>query len=74
MFRHPQQPPPHCSAHALAIAGASIAAENDATEPQLIGDLWGWESPKQAAVYGKKATASAFPATPCTTWCRQTVS
>lgn len=45
---------PHCSAHGLRKAGATIAAENGATEHQLMA-LYGWESPKQAAVYTRKA-------------------
>ncbi|HYG87859.1 MAG TPA: site-specific integrase [Azospirillum sp.] len=45
---------PHCSAHGLRKAGATIAAENGATEHQLMA-IYGWESPKQAALYTKKA-------------------
>lgn len=45
---------PQCSAHGLRKAGATIAAENGATEHQLMA-IYGWESPKQAAVYTKKA-------------------
>jgi integrase len=45
---------PHCSAHGLRKAGATIAAENGATEHQLMA-MYGWESPKQAAVYTRKA-------------------
>ncbi|MGE5515117.1 MAG: tyrosine-type recombinase/integrase [Bacteroidota bacterium] len=44
----------HCSAHGLRKAGATIAAENGATEHQLMA-IYGWESPKQAATYTKKA-------------------
>ncbi|MBR9970875.1 tyrosine-type recombinase/integrase [Magnetospirillum sulfuroxidans] len=44
----------HCSAHGLRKAGATIAAENGATEHQLMA-IYGWESPKQAALYTKKA-------------------
>ena len=44
----------HCSAHGLRKAGATIAAENGATEHQLMA-MFGWESPKQAALYTKKA-------------------
>lgn len=43
-----------CSAHGLRKAGATIAAENGATEHQLMA-IFGWESPKQAAVYTRKA-------------------
>ncbi|WP_193370089.1 tyrosine-type recombinase/integrase [Pelagibius marinus] len=45
---------PHCSAHGLRKAGATIAAENGATEHQLMA-IYGWESPKQAALYTRKA-------------------
>jgi integrase len=45
---------PNCSAHGLRKAGATIAAENGATEHQLMA-IYGWESPKQAALYTKKA-------------------
>ena len=43
-----------CSAHGLRKAGATIAAENGATEHQLMA-IYGWESPKQAAIYTRKA-------------------
>jgi integrase len=45
---------PHCSAHGLRKAGATIAADNGATEYQLMA-IYGWESTKQANVYTKKA-------------------
>lgn len=45
---------PHCSAHGLRKAGATIAADNGATEYQLMA-IYGWESPKQAALYTRKA-------------------
>ena len=45
---------PQCSAHGLRKAGATIAAENGATEFQLMA-IYGWESPKQAAIYTRKA-------------------
>ena len=44
----------HCSFHGLRKAGATIAAENGATEHQLMA-IYGWESPKQAAIYTRKA-------------------
>ena len=43
-----------CSAHGLRKAGATIAATNGATEHQLMA-IYGWDSPKQAAVYTRKA-------------------
>ncbi len=46
---------PHCSAHGLRKAGADSAAENGATEHQLMA-IFGWTSPKQAARYTKKAS------------------
>lgn len=45
---------PHCSAHGLRKAGASIAAENGATENQLMA-IFGWETSKEAARYTKTA-------------------
>ncbi len=44
----------HCSAHGLRKAGATIAAENGATEHQLMA-IFGWASPKQAARYTRAA-------------------
>ncbi len=45
----------HCSAHGVRKAGATIAAENGATEHQLMA-LFGWESPKQAGHYTRKVS------------------
>ena len=45
---------PHCSFHGLRKAGATIAAENGATEHELMA-IFGWDSPKQAALYTKAA-------------------
>ena len=45
---------PQCSAHGLRKAGATIAADNGATEYQLMA-IYGWDSPKQAALYTRKA-------------------
>lgn len=45
---------PQCSAHGLRKAGATIAADIGATEHQLMA-IFGWESPKQAALYTRKA-------------------
>lgn len=41
---------PDCSAHGLRKAGATIAAENGATDRQLMA-LYDWTSEKQANVY-----------------------
>jgi integrase len=41
---------PHCSAHGLRKAGAIRAAENGATDRQLMA-LYDWTSEKQANVY-----------------------
>jgi integrase len=38
----------HASAHGLRKAGAAIAAENGATERQLMA-IFGWSTPKEAA-------------------------
>jgi len=45
---------PQCSAHGLRKAGATIAAENGASEMELAA-IFGWTDPKQAAVYTRKA-------------------
>jgi len=45
---------PHCSAHGLRKAGATIAAENGATEYQLMA-IFGWLTPKEAARYTRAA-------------------
>lgn len=47
---------PHCSAHGIRKAAASIAAENGATESQLMS-IFTWDDPKMAAHYTKKARA-----------------
>jgi len=52
---------PHCSAHGLRKAGATIAAENGATEHQLMA-IFGWDSPKQAALYTRKANRQRLAA------------
>lgn len=44
----------HCSSHGIRKAGATIAADNGATEHELMA-TFGWNSPKQAAIYTKKA-------------------
>ena len=41
---------PQCTAHGLRKAGATIAAENGATDRQLMA-LYDWKSPKQANTY-----------------------
>lgn len=46
--------PEHCSAHGLRKAGATIAAENGASEHELMA-IFGWSSPKQAALYTRSA-------------------
>lgn len=45
---------PHCSAHGLRKAGATIAAENGATAHQLMA-LFGWTTIRQAEGYTQKA-------------------
>ena len=44
----------HASAHGLRKAGAAIAAENGATERQLMA-IFGWSTPKEAARYTRAA-------------------
>ena len=45
----------HCSAHGLRKAGATIAAENGASDRQLMA-IYGWTTTKQANIYTKKAS------------------
>jgi integrase len=45
---------PHCSAHGLRKAGATRAAENGATAPQLMA-IFGWSDIKQAELYIRAA-------------------
>jgi integrase len=45
---------PHCTAHGLRKAGAAIAAENGATEHQLMS-IFGWQTIKEAERYTKAA-------------------
>jgi integrase len=45
---------PGCSAHGLRKAGATIAAENGASDRQLMA-IYGWETAKQATLYTQKA-------------------
>ncbi len=52
---------PHCTAHGLRKAGATRAAENGATEHQLMA-MFGWDSPQQAALYTRKANRKRLAA------------
>ncbi len=52
---------PHCSAHGLRKAGATFAAEHGATEHQLMA-MFGWDSPKQAALYTRQANRKRLAA------------
>lgn len=45
----------HCTAHGLRRAGATFAAENSATAPQLMA-IFGWETAKMAEHYIKEAS------------------
>jgi len=45
---------PHCTAHGLRKAAAAIAAENGATEHQLMS-IFGWQTIKEAERYTKVA-------------------
>ena len=44
----------HCSSHGLRKAGASAAAENGATDAQMMA-IFGWADHRQAAIYTRKA-------------------
>jgi integrase len=52
---------PHCSAHGLRKAGAAIAAENGATERQLMA-IFGWSTMKEAARYTRAARQKVLAA------------
>jgi integrase len=52
---------PHCTAHGLRKAGAAIAAENGATERQLMA-IFGWSTMKEAARYTKAARQKVLAA------------
>jgi integrase len=45
----------HCTAHGTRKAGATIAAENGATEHQLMA-IFGWTTSKQATLYTRAAS------------------
>jgi integrase len=45
---------PQCSAHGLRKAGAALAAENRATEHQLMA-IFGWRTIQEAERYTKAA-------------------
>lgn len=46
--------PERCTAHGLRKAGAAMAAENGATEHEIMA-VFGWATPKQAAHYTRAA-------------------
>ncbi len=52
---------PHCTAHGLRKAGATRAADNRATEHELMA-IFDWDSPKQAALYTRKANRKRLAA------------
>jgi integrase len=52
---------PECSAHGLRKAGAAIAAENGATERQLMA-IFGWTTAKEAARYTRAARQKVLAA------------
>lgn len=45
---------PHCSAHGLRKAGATIAAENGATDDELMA-IFGWTTKQQTTLYTRNA-------------------
>ncbi len=52
---------PHCTAHGLRKAAATMMAENGGTEHELMA-CFGWDSPKQAALYTRKANREKLAA------------
>ncbi len=51
----------HCSAHGLRKAGAALAAENGATERQLMA-IFGWSTMKEASRYTRAARQKVLAA------------
>ncbi|MFP7571047.1 tyrosine-type recombinase/integrase [Marivita sp. S2033] len=51
----------HCSAHGLRKAGAALAAENGATERQLMA-IFGWATMKEASRYTRAARQKVLAA------------
>jgi integrase len=51
----------HCSTHGLRKAGASIAAENGATDEELMA-IYGWVTKSQTATYTKNANRKKIAA------------
>jgi integrase len=51
----------HCAAHGCRKAGATIAAENGATEKQLMA-LFGWQTSKEATLYTRAASQKVLAA------------
>jgi integrase len=51
----------HCTAHGLRKAGATIAAENGATEKQMMA-IFGWSTADLAAHYSKNASQKKLAA------------
>jgi len=45
---------PHCTAHGLRKAGATMAAENGATDDELMA-IFGWTTKQQTTLYTQKA-------------------
>jgi len=45
---------PQCSTHGLCKAGATIAAENDATDDELMA-IFGWTTKQRTTLHTKKA-------------------
>lgn len=52
---------PHCAAHGLRKAGAILAAENGATDRQLMA-LFDWETADQATIYTENANRKRLAA------------
>jgi integrase len=52
---------PHCSAHGLRKASATIAAENGASDRQLMA-MYGWQTSKQATHYTRSANQTRLAA------------
>ena len=50
---------PHCSAHGLRKTGATVAAENGATESQLMA-IFGWKTLKQVQHYTATANQKSW--------------
>ncbi|CAH2408097.1 hypothetical protein MES4922_90057 [Mesorhizobium ventifaucium] len=58
---------PHCTLHGLRKAGATIAAENGATDEQLMA-IFGWTTKQQTTHYTRRRNAAGWLDRPPISW------